>query len=323
MVSLLTSEDRRWLAAATAIAARGVGTTYPNPSVGCVLVRNGVIVGRGVTQPGGRPHAEAVALAQAGDGARGCTAYVTLEPCAHGSARGGDCAGALTAAGVARLVIGRLDPDPRTDGKGADRLRAAAIDVVDAGVEDGALAGFLMRRRRERPFVTLKLAMSLDGGIALRSGKSRWITGERARAHAHLERARHDAILVGRGTYDTDTPRLDVRLAGLEQRAPRRVLLSHRVTPAGWTVIADPEAITTLPADTLLVEGGAGAAAAFLRADLVDRLLIYRAPIIIGGLRGVDDLGLPDLGAAHGRWRLDDSRMLGQDRLDTFLRASN
>lgn len=323
MGSLLTSEDRRWLAAASAIAARGVGTTYPNPSVGCVLVHDGVIVGRGVTQPGGRPHAEAVALAQAGDGARGCTAYVTLEPCAHVSARGGDCAGALAGAGVARIVIGTRDPDPRTDGKGTDRLRAAAIDVVDAGVEDRALAGFLMRRRRGRPFVTLKLAMSLDGGIALGSGGSRWITGERPRAHAHLERARHDAILVGRGTYDSDAPRLDVRLAGLEQRAPRRVLLSHRVAPAGWTVIADPEAITTLPADTLLVEGGAGAAAAFLRADLVDRLLIYRAPIVIGGLRGVDDLGLPDLGAAHGRWRLDDSRMLGQDRLDTFLRASN
>jgi diaminohydroxyphosphoribosylaminopyrimidine deaminase/5-amino-6-(5-phosphoribosylamino)uracil reductase len=190
------------------------------------------------------------------------------------------------------------------------------------------LAGFLTRQRLGRPFVTLKLAMSLDGCIALADGSSRWITGPQARAHAHLERSRHEAILVGRGTWAVDAPALDVRLPGLEARSPMRVVLST-CRAAGHAAsgppirITSPEAVATLPAiDHILVEGGAATAAAFLRADLVDRLLLYRAPIVIGGGKpGIGDIGLTDLGAAHGRWRLSDARQLGTDRLEVYERA--
>lgn len=317
------------MAAALALAERGRGRTAPNPNVGCVLVRGGIVVGRGWTQPGGRPHAEAMALAQAGEKSRGATAYVTLEPCAHASPRGPACSDLLIAAGVAHVVAALRDPDPRTDGAGLARLGAAGVTVTRGVMADAAresMAGFLMRRAAGRPLVTLKLATSLDGCIALASGESRWITGAEARAHAHLERARHDAILVGRGTYDADRPRLDVRLAGLEARAPRRILLSRRALPgdaAGWQAIPDPAAIKALDGvDQLLVEGGAQVAAAFLAADLVDRLLWYRAPVLIGGgVPAVRDIGLAGLAAAHGRWRLDDARQLGVDRLEILSRV--
>lgn len=318
--------DARWMAAALALSERGRGRTAPNPNVGCILVQQGRVVGRGWTQPGGRPHAEAMALAQAGDAARGATAYVTLEPCAHPSPRGPACSALLVEAGVARVVIALGDPDPRTDGRGSARLRDAGIQVAQGVEERGArraMAGFLTRRAECRPQVTLKLATSLDGCIALASGESRWITGPEARAHAHLERARHEAILVGRRTYDVDSPGLDVRLAGLEGRSPRRLLLSSGAAPAGWESVASPEGIAALDGiDHLLVEGGAETAAAFLRADLVDRLLLYRAPILIGGGRSaLGDTGLADLAAAHGRWRLSDSRMLGSDRLEVYERG--
>ncbi|MBN8840356.1 MAG: bifunctional diaminohydroxyphosphoribosylaminopyrimidine deaminase/5-amino-6-(5-phosphoribosylamino)uracil reductase RibD, partial [Sphingomonadales bacterium] len=262
------------MAAALALAARTRGQTAPNPNVGCVIVSHGRVVGRGWTQPGGRPHAEAMALAEAGEAARGATAYVTLEPCAHRSPRGPACADLLVAAGVARVVAALGDPDPRTDGEGFTRLAAAGIAVSTGILADEArqsMAGFLTRRALGRPHVTLKLATSLDGCIALANGESRWITGAEARAHAHLERARHEAILVGRGTWEIDRPRLDVRLAGLEDRAPQRVILSSGTIDApGCTIIARPGDIATLASDHLLVEGGAGAAAAFLAADLVD-----------------------------------------------------
>lgn len=312
------------MAAAIALAERGRGRTWPNPAVGCVIEKDGRVIGRGWTQPGGRPHAEAMALAEAGAAAWGATAYVTLEPCAHDSARGPACADLLIAAGVARVVIAIGDPDPRTDGRGIARLRAAGIAVETGVAADAAgagLAGFLTRQRLGRPHVTLKLALSLDGAIALADGSSRWITGEAARAHAHVERAKTDLILVGRGTFAADAPRLDVRLPGLEARAPRRVLLSRTMAaPDGWIGIADPAAIADLLGDTLLIEGGAGVAAAFLAADLVDRLLIYRAPILVGGGRGLGTIGLGDLADAHGRWRALDSRRLGEDRLDIFSR---
>lgn len=313
------------MAAALALAVRGRGRTYPNPNVGCVIVRDGRVRGRGWTQPGGRPHAEAMALAAAGPDARGATAYVTLEPCAHLSPRGPACADLLIAAGVARVVAALTDPDPRTAGQGFARLRAAGIAVTDGVGGDAAaraMAGWLTRQRFSRPFVTLKLATSLDGCIAMADGRSRWITGAPARAHAHLERSRHDAILVGRGTWEADAPRLDVRLDGLADRAPLPVILSAGggVWPPALT-LPDPAGIGSLPADDLLVEGGAGAAAAFLRADLVDRLLLYRAPIVIGGGRpAIGDIGLTDLAAAHGRWAAVDARMLGSDRLDVYVR---
>jgi diaminohydroxyphosphoribosylaminopyrimidine deaminase / 5-amino-6-(5-phosphoribosylamino)uracil reductase len=316
------------MAAVLALGERGRGRTAPNPNVGCIIVKDGRVAGRGWTQPGGRPHAEAMALAQAGEAARGATVYTTLEPCAHESPRGPACSGLLAEAGVAEVIVALGDPDPRTDGRGAARLREAGIAVLEGAAESEArrvMAGFLTRRRLGRPFVTLKLATSLDGCIALESGESRWITGAEARAHAHVERARHEAILVGRGTLDADAPSLDVRLAGLEDRAPRRVVLTHGDAPAGCEGIASPHAIASLQGvDHLLVEGGAQTAAAFLREDLVDRLLLYRAPILIGaGTPALGDIGLASLAGAHGRWRLIDARQLGSDRLEVYARASS
>jgi diaminohydroxyphosphoribosylaminopyrimidine deaminase/5-amino-6-(5-phosphoribosylamino)uracil reductase len=318
-VGLLT--DARWMAAALALSERARGRTAPNPNVGCILVdAEGHVVGRGWTQPGGRPHAEAMALAQAAEKSRGATCHVTLEPCAHVSPRGPACADLLIAAGVARLVIALGDPDPRTNGQGVARLRAAGIEVVEGVAEAparAAMAGFLTRRAKSRPFVTLKLATSLDGRIALASGESRWITGPEARAHAHLERARHEAILVGRRTWEIDRPKLDVRLPGLESRSPRRLILSSTGDLARPSDIAKLEGV-----DHLLVEGGAETAAAFLREGLVDRLLLYRAPILIGAGKAVlGDLGLADLASAHGRWRLTDTRMLGSDRLEVYAHS--
>lgn len=314
------------MASALGLAQRGKGRTAPNPNVGCVLVRDGRIVGRGWTQPGGRPHAEAMALAEAGEAARGATAYVTLEPCAHVSPRGPACADMLVTAGVARVVAALRDPDPRTDGTGFARLEEAGI-VVESGLMAAearrSMAGFLTRLAKRRPHVTLKLATSLDGRIALSTGESKWITGPQARAHVHLERARHDGILVGRGTFLADVPKLDVRLPGLTDRAPRRILLSSTgPTPPGWERIADIADIRHLAGiDSLMVEGGAKAATAFLRADLVDRLLLYRAPILLGGGKpAIEGFGLAALSEAHDRWRLLDSRLLGSDRFEVYER---
>lgn len=321
------------MAAAIALSGRGRGLSTPNPNVGCLIVRDSVdgrghVVGRGWTQKGGRPHAEAQALDQAMDRAAGATAYVTLEPCFHLSPRGPRCADLMARAGIARMVIALRDPDPRTDGQGAAWLRDRGV-TVDMGLMADeaarAMAGFVLRQTLGRPHVTLKLGLSLDGRIALADGSSRWITGADARAHAHMERARHDAILVGGGTLRADAPTLDVRLAGLADRSPRRVLLSRGDAPAGWTRIGALADIATLErVDHLLVEGGAETAAAFLRAGLVDRLLLYRAPIVIGsGLAGIGDIGLFDLADAHGRWRMTDMRQLGVDRLEVYERVAS
>jgi diaminohydroxyphosphoribosylaminopyrimidine deaminase/5-amino-6-(5-phosphoribosylamino)uracil reductase len=293
--------------------------------VGCLVVRDGIVLGRGWTQPGGRPHAEAVALAEAGDGARGATAYVTLEPCCHESARGPACADLLAEAGVARVVAALPDPDPRMSGRGLARLQASGIMVeTGPGAVEAArsMAGFLTRLRLGRPYVTLKLAMSLDGKIALPSGESRWITGEDARAHVHLERSRADMILVGRATWDADRPVLDVRLPGLEDRAPRRAILTRGRGVDGWERLGSPEEVFRLEGvNDLLLEGGSGAASAFLGAELVDRLLIYRAPILIGeGRSSIGYIGLTRLAEAHCRWTLVEERRLGADRLEVYER---
>jgi diaminohydroxyphosphoribosylaminopyrimidine deaminase / 5-amino-6-(5-phosphoribosylamino)uracil reductase len=310
------------MAAAIAMAERGQGRTGANPPVGCVLVKHGRVIGRGWTQAGGRPHAEAMALAQAGEAANGCTAYVTLEPCAHQSARGAACADLLVSAAPARVIAAITDPDPRTAGKGIARLREAGISVETGVLEDAArygLAGFLSRIERGRPHVTLKLATSLDGQIALANGSSRWITGEAARAHVHLERSRCDAILVGAGTVRTDAPKLDVRLPGLEQRSPRRIMLGSGDPPAGWVAIRSLQEMAGLDYNRLYVEGGAQTASAFLKAGLVDRLMLYRAPILIGaGKACLGDIGLSQLGDAQDFWTLLDERRLGKDRLEVY-----
>jgi diaminohydroxyphosphoribosylaminopyrimidine deaminase/5-amino-6-(5-phosphoribosylamino)uracil reductase len=220
------------MAAALGLARRGLGSVWPNPSVGCVLVRDGRVVGRGRTGTGGRPHAETEALAQAGDLARGADAYVTLEPCSH-HGRTPPCAEALIKAGVARVIVGAEDPDPRVSGRGIARLREAGIEVVTGVRKEEAremIAGFRYRIEKGRPLVTMKIAASLDGRTATHSGQSQWITGETARARGHLLRAQSDAIMIGSGTALIDDPLLSCRLPGLEDRSPVRVVVDGRLS---------------------------------------------------------------------------------------------
>lgn len=223
-------DDDRWMRLALALGARGLGRVWPNPAVGCVIVREGRVLGRGWTQDGGRPHAETMALAQASNAARGATAYVSLEPCSH-HGKTPPCADALIAAGLARVVVALGDPDPRVSGRGLAALRAAGIAVTE-GVcaPEAALAhrGFLARVTQGRPMLTLKLATSADGRIATATGESQWITGSPARAAVHGMRACHDAVLVGAGTARADDPSLTVRGLGITHQ-PVRIVLSRRL----------------------------------------------------------------------------------------------
>src|SRR5438105_7402435 len=246
--------DLRSMRAALALARRGLGAVWPNPAVGCVIVDRGRIVGRGWTQPGGRPHGETEALGRAGEAARGATAYVSLEPCCHWG-RTPPCTDALIAAGIRRVVVALEDSDPRVAGEGVRRLRAAGLHV-DIGLCEAEAAeinvGFFCRLRNGRPLVTLKLASSLDGRIATRCGESQWITGPPARERAHALRAAHDAIMVGTGTVLADDPQLTCRLPGLAHRSPVRVIVDrHLRIPPTMRVITDvrtvPTWVLTLP----------------------------------------------------------------------------
>jgi diaminohydroxyphosphoribosylaminopyrimidine deaminase / 5-amino-6-(5-phosphoribosylamino)uracil reductase len=340
-----TSTDLAMMRAALALARRGLGTTWPNPSVGCVIVKNGHVIGRGWTGRGGRPHGETEALRRAGAPAQGATAYVTLEPCSHWG-KTPPCSDALIAAGLRRVVVALEDPDARVAGSGIEALRKAglAVELGLCAAEAAELnAGFLQRVRLGRPLVTLKLATSLDGRIATASGESRWITGSAARERAHLLRATHDAILVGTETVLADDPQLICRLPGLAGRSPLRVVLDRqlRIPPsahllaearqvptwivtlgssdptrrelfrkAGIEVIAaDPDAAGLIDLSSalgrlghrgltrLLVEGGGRLAAALLRADLVERLVWFHAPLLLGSdaisaVAGLDPKGL-------------------------------
>ena len=353
------------------LAQRGLGAVWPNPSVGCVIVASGEVVGRGWTQPGGRPHGEAEALARAGERARGATAYVSLEPCCHWG-KTPPCTDALAAAGVARVVLPIEDPDPRVAGKGVARLRAAGI-AVETGLcarEAAEVnAGFLSRLRRGRPLVTLKLATTLDGRIATATGESRWITGEAARARAHLLRATHDAVMVGSNTVVADDPLLTCRIGGLERRSPVRVVVDGRLrvpliarvvagaheAPTWFLVGAGTDAarrqafaecgvelIETRRVDSgeldladgmkelghrgitrLLVEGGGGLAAVLFAADLVDRIVWFRAPKVLGGdgRAAVAPFGVAALAAAP-RFERRSVEIVGEDVLETFERAA-
>ena len=305
-------------------AARG--RTAPNPNVGCVIVQDGKIVGRGATGDGGRPHAEAVALAEAGKLAKGATLYTTLEPCAHASEprpdlfgdhpRGRNRARRHRAQGSrpAHRRPGHRHASAGRD-RGEDRHRRQAGPRQHVGLSEPL--------ERGRPRITLKLALSIDGKIALPSGESKWITGEDARAHVHLERAHSDMILVGRGTYLADSPKLDVRLPGLEEHSPRRALLTRGEAVEGWEILSSPQDVYRLhDVNDLLVEGGSATATAFLAADLVDRIIIYRAPIIVGeGKSSVGYIGLDAIADAHGRWRAADGSNLGIDRLEVYERV--
>jgi diaminohydroxyphosphoribosylaminopyrimidine deaminase/5-amino-6-(5-phosphoribosylamino)uracil reductase len=312
--------------AALSLAARHLGQTWPNPAVGCVIVdAHGHVVGRGSTQPGGRPHAETQALAMAGERARGGTAYVTLEPCCH-HGKTPPCVEALIDAGIVRCVSAMEDPDSRVAGGGHAALRDARIVVEVKLLAEQAKAlnaGFLKRVRHGLPFVSLKLATSLDGRTATRTGDSKWITGEPARQFGHLLRATHDAIAVGSGTVLVDDPELTCRIPGLEHRSPVRVIFDRRGRtpekarllaggPPTWLVTVPGKlgfqlegphqaieiaeggkegdwlwrslgALSDLGLTRLLVEGGATLATAFLEAGLVDQVYWFRAPITIGG----------------------------------------
>ncbi|MGX7953388.1 bifunctional diaminohydroxyphosphoribosylaminopyrimidine deaminase/5-amino-6-(5-phosphoribosylamino)uracil reductase RibD [Tsuneonella sp. HG249] len=316
--------DADWLAVTARLAQRGRPLSRPNPAVGCVVVKDNRVVGRGWTRAGGRPHAEATALQEAGTAARGANIYVSLEPCAHVSERGPACADLLAEARPARVIVGVEDPDPRTAGLGIARLRDVGIDaeLLPSPAAEDSLAGYLARHRLGRPHITLKLAMSLDGCIALADGSSRWITGSEARAHVHARRAQADAILVGGGTWRADAPALDVRLPGLEGRAPERWVLTRASLDNVRTLTGPAEVARMKDVSYMYVEGGAQTAAAFLAADLVDRLEIYRAPIVLGdGLRAVGSLGIGELAGVHGCWVVSEEAYLGSDHFAAYRRT--
>lgn len=361
--------DIEHMTAALGLARRGLGTTAPNPSVGCVLVdeRNNRAIARGWTQRSGRPHAEMDALDRAGSSARGTTAYVTLEPCAH-EGETPSCANKLIEAGIRRAVIATRDPDPRTAGKGIAAMAAADIEVVEQVCEREAQdvnLGFFSVIQRKRPMVTLKLATSLDGKIATHSGNSQWITGEGARASAHQLRAEHDAILVGSNTALMDDPSLTCRIEGLEDRSPIRIVADGRLRlpltsklvatakevptwvvtssggPAerhrafedvGVTVIDVPEteghglnvrltleAFAKRGLTRVLVEGGSHLAAALLQAHLVDRIVWFRAPVILGadGLPALQALGVDTVAEAI-QLKLLTREEIGKDVAETY-----
>lgn len=355
-----TADDLRYMQLALALGRRGQGLTAPNPAVGAVLVKDGVIVGRGWTRAGGRPHAEVEALRRAGDAARGATLYVTLEPCSH-HGRSPPCADAVIAAGVTRVVSAIEDINPRVAGEGHARLRAAGI-AVDVGVCRDEAAhdhdGHFCLMRDARPHVTLKLAVSADGMIGKR-GERVLLTGEAANARVHLLRAQHDAVLIGIGTALADDPLLTCRLPGMASRSPVRIVLDRRLhlpassklvqtareTPLWVAGSGDAAALkrhgaeflpyakaAELPAllrelghrgiTRLLVEGGSKVAASFFGAGLVDEIHLYAAPITIDteGVTAIDGHRLSEITASPG-WRVRATETLGQDVLTVYERA--
>jgi diaminohydroxyphosphoribosylaminopyrimidine deaminase/5-amino-6-(5-phosphoribosylamino)uracil reductase len=365
-----SADDHRHMGRALALAARGLYTTDPNPRVGCVLVKNGAIVGEGWHERPGAPHAEALALAAAGERARGATAYVTLEPCAH-QGRTPPCADALIAAQVARVVCAGEDPNPLVNGQGATRLRAAGIAVETGCLRGAAEAlnpGFLSRFRVGRPYVRVKIASSLDGRSALADGSSRWITGEAARADVQRLRARSSAIVTGAGTVRADDPRLTVRDPALSptSRQPLRVVLGGtRGVPASAHVFEAPESALIFTPDSrmawaraaaargvkvesvaegesgrvqlaavltslarrevneVLVEAGATLSGAFLSAGLVDELILYQAPTLLGpSARPLADWPLLTAMEQRPQLRLADLRQVGTDLRLTLVPAA-
>lgn len=337
-----TATDERWMRAALALARRGLGRTWPNPAVGCVIVKDGLCIGQGWTQPGGRPHAETEALAMAGTAAAGAIAYVSLEPCSH-YGKTPPCTDALAAARIARVVVACGDPDPRVSGRGFVALQKAGIAVTDGVLREEAQRlnrGFLKRHREGLPLVTLKLATTLDARIATASGESQWITGPAARRYGHLLRATHDAIMVGKGTVEADNPSLTCRLPGMADRSPVRVFVDSNGSVSGplnllsgegppvWRIAGEGvppcagidtlevardaagrvdlfEALRALAGrgiTRLLVEGGGTLAAGLIRARLVDRIEWARAASLIGGD------GIPAI-ASLGIGRISDVRL--------------
>lgn len=323
---------------ALALAERGLGDVWPNPAVGCVIVNEGYLVGRGWTQSGGRPHAETEALKQAGDRARGATAYVSLEPCSH-HGQTPPCAEALVRAGVTKVVAATVDPDPRVSGRGLAMLRAAKIDVVEGVLKaeaDRLNAGFFLRVKEKRPLFALKVAASLDGRIALKSGESKWITGALARSTGHAIRARFDAVLAGSETVLKDKPTLNCRVPGYAGRPKTRVVLDRRGRAGNILSAADGPVmvLTSELADAaknmaekgltrVLIEGGGAVAASFLKAGLVDEIYWFSAPSVFGGesVPAIGTLGLDQLPQA-AQFRVRDTMTLGDDRLTLLTKRA-
>lgn len=331
MATSTKQDDARWMQLALRLGWRALGTTAENPAVGCVLVKQGRLLALGWTQPGGRPHAETHALQQAGDTARGATAYVTLEPCAH-HGRTPPCAEALVAAGIARCVIAVEDPDPRVAGRGTAALRQAGIEIaLGEGAEEARQihAGFFSRILNKRPYVILKLALSADGMVAAGPGQRTAITGVQVRARVHLLRAQCDAILVGRRTVEVDDPELNVRLPGLESRSPAPYVLGTTVLPpesklarAGATLLPtlELEPLARDGINRLMVEGGSQTARAFLQHGLVEEVHLFQSPRVLGP-QGVPAFPGQSLAEALAGFRPMHEESLGEDRLTVYGKA--
>ena len=365
--------DRRMMASALRLGRRNLAQTGPNPAVGCIIVRTDgdtpVVVGRGWTAAGGRPHAEREAIEMAGEAAATATAYVSLEPCAH-KRKGGSCSTALIDAGVARVVTAMADPDPRTSGKGHAALEAAGIAVTTGVLADQAAlvhSGHIARITKGRPHVTLKLAVSADGMIGRREGERMIVTGKAAFDTVQRMRTEFDVVMVGIGTVLVDDPRLTVRLPGLAKRSPVRVILDAAArTPPGSRLIQDMESpliiftaaeapaervvaleaagATVVPVAStggkldlaeilkslakegyqrVLAEGGAEIASSLVAGELLDEVIIYRAPVVVG-LDGVRALGGMALSAIERspRYRVIDTAEVGEDIMRRYVRAA-
>ena len=367
----MSLKDQNWMQKALRLAIRGIGKVSPNPPVGCVIVKEDRVIGRGWTQPGGRPHAEVMALQQAGQKAEGATAYCTLEPCSH-FGKTPPCCDALIKAGISKVVVAAQDPDLRVNGRGIKRLRAAGLCVVENVCKEEAsdiMRGFFNVCEFSRPYVTLKFGMSIDSRVAAVNGESKWITGDVARRSAHLLRAKNDAILTGIGTLLYDDPKLDCRLPGLEQHSPSRMLVDSKLRiPAtshfALTAKDRPSYIFTTEKsdaakkDTLtdmgikifqvpcsedghvsiqrclelmaeegitmvLVEAGGYLASGLVKSNLVDKLVIYRAPMIIGGdgIAAWHRLGVEQLGMSK-RFAIQNIERIGPDIIETYNRCT-
>lgn len=320
---------------ALGLARSHLGQTWPNPSVGAVIVKDGHVIGHGVTARGGRPHAETEALAQAGDLARGATMYVTLEPCSH-HGKTSPCVDAIIKAGITHVVVACRDPNPKVNGRGIAQLEAAGITVTEDMMRREAAeinCGFFSVIHKKRPFVSLKLATSLDGKIATYSGESQWITGEEARRYGHFLRSRYDAVATGIGTVLADDPMLTCRLPGLEDTSPVRVVFDRQGRLPAHSKLAKSadkiplwimksgleEAMAELVErgiTRLLVEAGGKLSTAFLQSGLVDRMYWFRAPLMIGndGVAAISDGITPTLSQAT-RWQTIETRILQSDTL--------
>lgn len=363
MLDLQNNLDKKYINIALNLAMRMVGKTAPNPAVGSVIVKDGTVVGIGATAQNGRPHAETIAIKMAGEQTKNADMYVSLEPCCH-EGKTMPCTDAIIQSGIKRIVIACGDPNPIVSGNGIKKLKDSGIEVVSF-IEEAAAKeinrGFFYTQLLKRPFITLKIATSLDGKIALQNGKSQWISGEISRKYAHMLRARNDAILIGSNTVKADNPDLTCRLKGLEKFSPVRVILSTKFDfDQNCKILTSPNAkswiftnqiidknakfsphvkifncnkndegfldikeIVTMLANngitSLIIEGGAKIAAAFLTAQLIDEIVWIKAPIIIGndGRSAISNLGFEELMQAY-KFTSVDKFSLGHDSAEIF-----